>query len=507
MELLLGIDVGTTSLKAGLFASDGRCLGVERQEYKLDTPSVERTQVDAHQYWQACVQTVRNLMDRLDEDARNILALTVSSQGETILTLNDDGDPIYPAIVWLDNRAVSQAAHLSSQFQDQVYDRTGIAEIIPTWSACKVLWLKENEPDVFSRAGKFLLVQDYLIYRLTGHFVTDGSIACTTLFFDISRNSWWKEMLAAVGIREGQLPEIVKPGTCVGTIQPQAAQEMGLSTNTKVVNGGMDQATGAIGAGNIHPGIISETTGAALAMQVTVGDRLIDKDKSMPVYFHSVPEKYLLVPVCPTAGMAFKWFRDQFGLAEIQQAESRGLDSYDLMTEPAASIAPGSDGLIMLPHLMGAFSPDINPTARGSFTGFTLGHTKAHFIRALLEGVAYMLKRNVEFVEGVGIQVSEIVSTGGGSRSHLWNQIKADVCNKKILVLENEETALNGNAILAGVASGVFDSIADGCRKMIAIRKVFEPGQDQFAYSTAYKRYCALDQELSNYYRNFYSEK
>jgi xylulokinase len=269
----------------------------------------------------------------------------------------------------------------------------------------------------------------------------------------------------------------------------------------------MDQAVGAIGAGNIQPGVVSETTGAALAIQVTVDDPLLDANRSMPVYFHSVPGKYLLVPVCPTAGMAFKWFRDQFGQMEIEKAESQGLDSYDLMTQPAAAIAAGSDGLVMLPHLMGAFSPDTNPAARGSLTGFTLSHTKAHFVRALLEGVAFMLRRNIEYVEKVGIPVREIVSTGGGSRSRLWNQIKADVCNKPIRTLQNEETALIGDAILAGVACGVFGSIAEGCGKMSAALETFTPGKDVTAYEAAYRRYCALDRELSDYYTHYFTEK
>lgn len=507
MELLLGIDVGTTSLKTGLFTSDGRCLGIERQEYQLDTPSAERAQVDAKRYWQACVQTVQSLLERVGEDPVKISALAVSSQGETILTLNVHGEPIYPAMVWLDNRAVSQAERLAQRFKDVVYERTGVAEIIPTWSACKVLWLKENEPDVFAQAAKFLLVQDYLIYRLTGCFATDGSVACTTLFFDISANAWWEEMLSAVGIRADQLPEIVNPGTSVGTVCSQAAAELGLSTHTQVVTGGMDQAVGAIGAGNIQPGLVSETTGAALAIQVTVDDPLLDANRSIPVYFHSVPGKYLLVPVCPTAGMAFKWFRDQFGQLEIENAESQGLDSYDLMTQPAAAIPAGSDGLVMLPHLMGAFSPDTNPAARGSFTGFTLSHTKAHFVRALLEGVAFMLRRNIEYIEKVGISVREIVSTGGGSRSRLWNHIKADVCNKPIRTLQNEETALIGDAILAGVACGAFGSIAEGCGKMSAALETFTPGKDVPVYEAAYRRYCALDRELSDYYANYFTEK
>jgi xylulokinase len=238
MNLLLGIDVGTTSLKAGLFSPDGHCLGIEREEYRLDTPSVEKAQLDVNLYWEACVRTVRNLLKRTDIDVKSIAALAVSSQGETLITLDACGEPIYPAIVWFDNRAVAQAERLAQQFQARVYERTGIAEIIPTWTACKILWLKENEPAVFQKAAKFLLVQDYLIYRLSGRFVSDGSVSCTTLYFDIAADAWWDEMLEMVGITKDQLPEIHKPGSVIGTIQASAARELGLSTHTKVVNGG-----------------------------------------------------------------------------------------------------------------------------------------------------------------------------------------------------------------------------------------------------------------------------
>jgi len=507
MTYLLGIDVGTTSLKAGLFTPEGDCLGIEREEYMLDTPSVERAQLDAHFYWHACVRTIRKLIETSGINVAAIAAISVSSQGETLIALDSHGEPLYPAIIWLDNRAGHQAQRLAMQFQEQVYEKTGVAEIIPTWPACKILWLKENEPEVFAKTVKFVLVQDYLIYRLTGTFASDGSISCTTLYFDIVQNRWWDEMLDAIGIGVEQLPEILRPGSVVANIQKCAAEETGLSLQTKVVNGGMDQAVGAIGAGNIHTGIISESTGSALAIQVTVGDPTIDPHRSIPVYFHSLPGQYLLVPVCPTAGMSLKWFRDQFCQAEIQAGIAQNIDSYDLLTKLAESIPPGSDGLIMLPHLMGAFSPQINPAARGSFTGFTLRHTRAHFIRAILEGVAFMLMRNVEYVEQAGIPIQEIISTGGGSRSRLWNQIKANVCNKPVITLQNEETGLLGNAILAGTAVNIFASIPDGCAKMISMQERIDPNEEMQDYLVAYKNYCELDESLAGYFLNLAGKK
>lgn len=504
MDLLLGIDVGTTSLKAALFTPDGDCIGVEREEYQLDTPSVEKAQLDAHHYWNACVRTIHQLLDHTQVNIKSIAALAVSSQGETLITLDAEGEPIFPAMVWLDNRAVTQAERLSAQFHDQVYTKTGIAEIIPTWTACKILWIKENEPEIFTKAAKFLLVQDYLIYKLTGKVVTDGSISCTTLYFDIVKNTWWQDVLQAIGITDQQLPEICSPGSIISTIQESAAQELGLSSHTRVINGGMDQAVGAIGAGNIKAGIISETTGAALAIQVTVDNALIDPCQSIPLYVHSVPDKYLLVPVCPTAGMALKWFRDQFCQEEIATATTQHADSYDLLTKLAESVPPGADGLLMLPHLMGAFSPDINPAARASFTGFTLRHTRAHFLRAVMEGVAFMLKRNVEYIEQAGIAIREIIATGGGSRSSLWNQIKANVCNKPVIILKNEETALLGNAILAGTAINIFPTIQEGCDRMVMVQKRYLPNEEMQVYLQAYQNYCELDQNLTIFFKRTY---
>ncbi len=505
MEILLAIDAGTTSVKAGLFSPDGRCLGVGRQEYQLETPAADRAQLDPEVYWQACMKTVRAALDQAGIQPEQVKAVAVSGQGETTITLDANGKVIYPALVWLDNRATEQAAFLAKRFGEEVYARTGIPEIVATWPACKILWLRQNEPEIFAHADKFLLVQDYLIYRLTGRIVTDGSISCTTLNYDLTKNTWWTDIQDAIGIRTGQLPEIVQPGTSVGMLTAEAAHLLGLTTGTCVVTGGMDQSVGAIGAGNFKPGTVSETTGAALAIQATISDPMIDQSKVVPVYYHSVPGQYLFVPVCPTAGMAFKWLRDAFFQDELQAAETDKADAYDRLTELAASVSPGADGLIMLPHLMGAFSPEPNQQARGSFTGFTLSHTRAHFVRALLEGVAFMLRRNLETIERTGIQVREIRSTGGGARSRLWNQIKADVCNRPVVTLVNEETGLLGDAILAGVASGVFASIEDGCNAMVKVKESILPGVQVDAYAEPYRRYCELDRQLFDYYKQAYS--
>jgi xylulokinase len=501
MDLLLAIDAGTTSVKAGLFAPDGRCLGIGRCEYQLATPAADRAELDPEIYWASAVKTVREALAQAGPVPGRIRALAVSSQGETLITLDASGRPLYPAIVWLDNRAGAEAASLAERFGPEVYRRTGIPEIVATWSACKVLWLKGNEPAVFSRAAKFLLVQDYLIYRLTGRFVTDGSVSCTTLYYDLAADRWWPELLSAVGLGPERLPDIVPPGTAVGGLRPEAVAELGLGPGTVVVTGGMDQAVGAIGAGNFAPGMVSETTGAALAIQATIDDPLIDASCTVPVYAHSAAGRYLFVPVCPTAGMAFKWLRDTFFADEVQKAAAAGADSYDLLTELAAGVPAGAEGLVMLPHLMGAFSPRPNPAARGSFAGFTLHHGRAHFVRALLEGVAFLLRQNLELIEKAGLAIPEIRSTGGGARSLLWRQIKADVCNRPIVTLATEETGLLGDAILAGVATGIFGSVEAGCGAMVRVAETVYPDAEVAAYGEAYGRFCDLDQRLFDHFR------
>jgi xylulokinase len=312
-------------------------------------------------------------------------------------------------------------------------------------------------------------------------------------------------MLDAVGISPGQLPAIARPGEVVGKLSAAAAETLGLDPHTLVINGGMDQATGAVGAGSIRSEVISETTGAALAVQVTTAYPDMSKQIRIPLMVHCLPDAYLFSPMLPTGGMAFKWFRDTFGGSEMQAAEASGRDAYDLLTELAAGVSPGSDGLVMLPHLMGAFSPQENSAARGVFSGFTLGHGKGHFVRAILEGVTFNLRHILEDLNQSGYRFSEIRTSGGGARSSLWKQIKADVCGLPIATLADEEAGLLGDAILAGVACGAFSSVTEACDQMVSIKERIQPGDAQAAYKKAYRKYYELNQCLGPYFRAYYS--
>lgn len=492
--LLLGLDVGTTSVKAGLFDAAGRQVAAAGREYRLAHPAPDHVEIDPETWWTAAVAAVRATLATPGVDRARIAALAVSSQGETEAAVDAAGRALGPALVWLDNRATVEARELEDRFGNAlVYERTGVPEVNPTWTAAKLLWWRRHEPGLFRDAARFVLVEDFMLQRLTGRFVTDGGVQCTTMLLDIRAGGWWAPMLEAVGVGPERLPEIAAPGTIVGELTTAAAEALGLPAGLSVVAGGMDQGAGAVGVGNIGGGMISESTGGALTIQAAVDHHGGDPARRTPVYIHSAPGTFLYCPVCPTGGMTLTWFRDQFAAPEIERAAREGRSSYDLLTDLAATVPPGCEGLTMLPHLAGAFSPEYEPAARGVFAGFTLAHTRGHFVRAILEAVAFMLRRNLELLAHAGASVTEIRSHGGGARSPLWNQIKADVCGLPIVTLEGEDAAVRGDAMLAGVAVGAFRDLAAAEGAFVAIRARFEPDlAAHAAYNDAYDRYVGL---------------
>ena len=506
MSSLLSVDVGTTSVKAGLFYANGACICSSTQGYSLLTPSVDWVELDAETYWEAVCAVVRKTLSKSDLAGRDVKAVAVSSQGETTIAVDAVGHPLQSALVWLDSRARQEAVWLKEQLGDEVYAHTGIPEVNPTWTACKIAWLRNNRPQVFKATHKFLLAQDFVIHRLTNQFVTDGAVACTTLLYDIVEHVWWPKALQAVGLEPERMPQISSPGAVAGGLTSEAAEILGLRPDIPVILAGMDQAAGAVGAGIITPEVIAESTGGALAIQVTVSRPDMDPSGRIPVYVHSAPGCYLFVPVCDTGGMALKWFRDTFGENEIEQAAREGRDVYDQLTQLASEVVPGSDGLLMLPHLAGAFSPEYNPHARGVFHGFTLFHRKPHFVRAVLESVAYMLRRNLELIGETGIRVRELRATGGGARSRLWRQIKADVCRVPVVTLRFGDTALLGGAMLAAVAIGLFPSLEEANRSMVCPAERLEPIPENVEfYEKGYQSYCRLYDALTPMFQGQFS--
>ncbi len=494
MTALLGIDAGTTAMKAVLFDLEGRILGQSSREYDLDTPYPDWTQLDADVYWRACCDATRDALAAAGHPPEDVAALAISSQGETLIMVDDCGDPLFPAIVWLDNRATEEAALINDHFGSaEVFAITGQPEIVPTWPACKILWLQRNFPLVFNRVARFLLLEDYLVFRFTGRYVAEKGLHTSSLLLDVGRGCWWPEMFTYLQISSQQMGSLLEPGQIVDHITPAAATQAGLTPATIVVTGSMDQTAGAVGAGALQPGTVTESTGGALALCAPLSGFILDPQQHIPTHYHALPDAYCLVPFGQTAGMALRWFRDRFCLAEREVACRLAVNPYELLTAQAEKIPPGSEGLVFLPHLMGAASPEFDSAARGVFYGLSLRHGQGHCLRAILESVAYMLRKNLEIVESISGPVGELRALGGGARSRFWLSIKADVLQRPVIPVAVKESSSLGAAMLAGAAVGLFSSLEEASTRMTRLAEpVLPDAQTAPTYERGYQEYLDL---------------
>lgn len=496
-KCILSLDLGTTAIKVAVVSLEGKLLATSTQEYKLLTPDTLSVELPPEQYWTAFKAGIKEALAKSGVKGDDLACLGISAQGETLIVIDKDGKPLRNAIVWMDNRAQEEAEELDKVFPPEVtYKVTGQVKIVPTWPASKLLWLKHHEPTTFRNIFKILLIEDYFIYRMTGKFSCEGSLICSTCYWNIRTKKWWPEMLKYLGVAETQLPKIYEPGDVVGTIQKDIAAELGVSASMVVCTGVLDQAAGALGVGNVVPGLFSENTGAALAICATVDKPFMDKNFLMPCHYHGIKDLYM-AHTFTTGGMALKWFRDTFCDEEVLLSGKTGLDSYYLMDKEVARIAPGSEGLVMLPHLQGAMAPEANPKAKGVFFGITMAHTKAHFIRAVMEAIGYIVLRNIEAVEAMGIPVKEIRVLGGGSKSDIWNQIKADITGRVIWTTEYSDAACLGVALVSGVSVGLFPDLKGAVDKMVTLKKKFVPNPENHEkYLKLYAEYKGLYDSL-----------
>ncbi len=493
--MILAFDIGTTAVKASLFGDDLALVASESDEYHLVTEAGGRVELPADTYWTGMKSCVRRLLDARPEASAAVRAIVATTQGETLIPVDESGRALRDAIVWLDGRAADESATIRTLYDErEFYARTGIPDCNGLCPVSKLLWIRNNERALYDRTFKFLLLEDYVIARLTGRFVSEKSLLSTTGYFDIQRDEIWSEMLERIGVDRAKIPEALECGALVGPVLPEAARELGLRPGIAVVTGAMDQAAGAVGAVNIEPGVVSETTGTALAIAVSCERPDFRHPARLTLYRHAVRGAYLYIPICMTAGIALKWFKDEFCADLAREAESSGASVYDLMGELAASVPPGANGLVLVPYLTGVTQPDNNPAAKGVFLGVGLDTKRGHFIRAIFEGVALMLRENLELIESVtGVETSEIRSLGGGAKSAVWSKIKADITGRSIATMAQSECASLGAAILAAVALGLYPSIEAAARASNAKTAFYEPeAANRSPYDRAYERYKGL---------------
>jgi xylulokinase len=499
-EYLLGVDVGTTATKIGLFDLKGNTVASITKEYELITPTSLEVEVDIETLWSSFSKGVKGILSISNVAPAKIRALGISAQGETLIPIGKDGKALRKAIVWLDSRAQEDAEILDKKFDDgESYKITGQVKLVPTWPASKILWIRRHEPEVFRRVHKYLLVEDYFLWKMTGAFVSEGSLLCSTCYWNIVSKKWWDEMLGFLEITPDQLPEIKEPGEKVGKMLPLVAHELGLSAETAVSTGALDQACGTIGVGNIKPGVFTANIGAALAICATLERPIFDDKRRMPIHYHAIPDTYM-AHTFTTGGMALRWFRDSFCDTEKNVASLENVSSYQIIDKEVSQVQAGSEGLVTLPHLQGAMAPEANPKAKGTFFGFTLRHKKPHFARSVMEAIACIVRRNIDVLENMGIGVGEIRALGGGARSNVWSQIIADVTKRPVITTSHDEdAACLGAAILAGKAAGIFRELENAVMDMVTIREKFEPDAKNFqTYDELYSRYIRLYESLKD---------
>jgi D-xylulose kinase len=498
-SLVVAIDVGTSGTRTAVFdAENGDLLIQNHKEYSSIFPRPAWVEQHAIDWWETACETCKASMKALGNNISRLVAVSVTNQRETIVPVDEDGTALHNAIVWQDRRTIPQCNWIRKQFGvDGVYQETGLT-IDPYFSAPKILWLKEERPDCFQSTHKFLLVHDFILHQLTKEFATDYSNASRTMLFSVEQMKWSTKICDALGIPQELLPTPYPSGKVVGKVTNKAASATGLPKDLPVVIGGGDQQCGALGVGVVKPGRVKATIGTGTFILAYEEQPQFDQEHRLLCSCHTVPGKWVIEASIFTSGIIYRWFRDQFCEEEKQLAELLDADAYELMNEQANRSPPGANGILLLPHFVGAGAPYWNPTARGAILGLALGHERVDLIRAIMEGTSFEVRHNLEVMKELGIAVEELRITGGATRSTIWNQIQADICKLMVQRSQIEEATALGAAILASVGGGIYGNAVEASEQMVKVGERYTPStKNQTLYDKLYSihsdAYAALD--------------
>lgn len=498
LDLILTYDIGTTACKSMLFGVDGTVIATAEQEYPTRHPEPMWAEQDPDDWWDAVVSTTRSLMS--GRENANICGIGLSSQRETVVPVDEQGNKLADAIVWMDRRTAKEAQDLASHFgREELHRITGM---IPdaTFSATKLLWLRRHYPEIVKRAYCFLQPKEYVCLKLTGCFTTDYSLASRTMMLDTRRRCWFDDIFDVIGISKEQMPPIFHSDEVVGSVTADAAAALGISSGIPVVAGGGDRQCEALGAG-IFGDRAMESTGTTSNISCAADHIIEDLDIRVVCSAHTIRGHWLIEQGLTTSGSILRWFRDTFCYEDAVESEKRGVSVYSVIDEKVAECPPGSDKLLLLPFFMGAKATRWNPKARGALLGVTLGHSRAEFARSIMEGVAYELRACLDILSGMGLDPSQLVSMGGGSRGDVWNQIRADVTGRPVSVPRVSDAASFGAMILAAKGAGVLDDVAQASVTMNAPQRTYYPNEAaRTVYDQLYPIYNGFYEAVESLY-------
>lgn len=472
-SLLLGIDVGTTGLKAVLCEPDGMILGQASQEYPTAYPRPNWAEQDPEAWWRAAGAILPKIIAEAGADPRAIVGVGVSGQAPSLAPVDSRAAPLRPALLWLDRRSEAECAWLCARVGEAAIAATNGGRIDPYYLAPKWLWLRDHEPDVYRQTRAVLQANGYLIHKLCGALCMDVSHGPLTLFFDSRRLCYAEELAGAMGLDLAQMPPLRACAEVVGEVTHAAAAATGLAPGTPVIAGMCDGTAAAVEAGLLRRGQAAEMTGQSTVLLICSDEPYLGREL-IPLV-HGVPGRYLVVGALAASGGSLRWFRDQLGEAERLAGPLLGVDPFDLLSQEAARSPAGANGLIFLPYMYGERSPIWDSAARGVFFGLSLATTKADLIRAIMEGAAFGLRHNAETAAAGGFPIVGLASVGGGARSAVWNQIKADVLQVPIRLPRSAIGAPLGDALAVGVATGIYPSFDAAVRRVVQIAREFTP--------------------------------
>ena len=474
--MYIGVDLGSTNLKAALYDEELRCIAQKSAPVEYIRRG-EFIEFDARAYVDSLVMILGQLTAEYPGQIQHV---AFTGQAESLVCLDAEGTPVCHAISWMDERSVEECAFLETQFSADVCHRiTGQQAILPTWPATKILWIRNHRPVIFEKVATYMLLKDYVVYCLTGKKTADMSIATFSFYFDIYRKCYWTQMLDAIGICEQQLPPLIEPGTIVGTVTTEMAALTGLSPETRVNTGTLDHFAGMIGTGNTTPGGITLSTGTTMVL-ATMSEGKPDPDWDMALHYGFLPDTYVMLPVMESGGVCLDWFR----------RTCMGNIDYDTLNKEVSE-SPET-GLLFLPYLVGTNAPEFDREATGVFFGLRQEHTAAQMAKAVMEGVCFVLRKNCEDILSKGTAISGIVATGGGAKSPVWCQMQADITGLTVDVPAVTEAACLGVVMLAAWKAGRYASLEQAAKDVKMVRTYTPDSRSDV--ERKYQKFCKLYQ-------------
>ena len=487
---LIGLDIGTSGCKAVLFDEDGRVLAIASREYAVDFPHKDWAEQDAERVWQLAQEALHELAAGQGRDST---AIGLSVQGEAVIPVGANGQILRPAILGMDMRTGAQNDWLRERFgARELFQMTGMpVHTINTLP--KLLWLREHEPKIWQNTRRFFLYEDFLIFQMTGETAISRCLASRTQLFNLRADRWSEEILGVLELSPDKLSKVLPSGTAVATMRPDLAERLGFSRPPLIATGGHDQSCGAMGAGITHPGIAEVSSGTAEVVEVGMASPNLSEPLytgNISVYAHTVPGMYVTMTLNHSGGLLLRWFRDTLGQEELRRAQETGEDPYDLLL---ANAPAEPTNLLVLPHFSGSGTPTFDIESLGAVVGLTFANTKGDLARAMLEGLTYELRLNLDLLREGGVEIQELRAIGGGARSPLWLQLKADITGIPVMTPKITEAAAFAAAVLAGQAAGVYPSAAEAIDQLVTLDHCYEPNPTrQEQYTQRFQMYRQL---------------